>query len=143
MREETGAGVMDAKRALEEADGDLVKATQILKEKGIEKAGKKAGRATGAGLVDAYVHGDGAIGVLVEVLCETDFVARTDDFKNLVHELCLQVAAMDPKDVENLLAQPYIKDMNLTVSDLVKSLIAKTGENIVVKRFSRMGLGEE
>lgn len=133
---------MDAKRALESADGDFQKAISLIKEKGIEKAEKKSGRATSAGLVEAYVHMEGKIGVLVEVNCETDFVARTDDFKNLCHQLCLQVAAMEPKDVTNLLEQPYIKDMNVIVGDLVKGLIGKTGENIVVKRFTRMELGE-
>lgn len=142
LREKTGAGIMECRRALEEANGEIKKAEKILLERGIEKAEKKEGRATSQGLVDAYVHGGGKIGVLVEVSCETDFVARTDDFKKLTHELCLQIASMEPKTVEVLLAQPYIRDASMTVLDLVKSTIGKLGENIVVKRFTRMTLGE-
>ncbi len=99
LRETTGAGMMDCKRALEETDGNIEKATERLREKGLAKAAKKAGRATAEGLVEAYIHMGGKIGVLVEVNCETDFVARTDEFKSFVHDLCMQVAALNPKYV--------------------------------------------
>jgi elongation factor Ts len=109
-----------------------------LKKHGIEKADKKADRETPQGLVESYVHQNGKVGVLVEVLCETDFVARTDEFKNLCHEVAMQIAAMNPKNVETLLKQEYIRDGSLTISELIKSAIGKLGENIVVKDFSRL-----
>lgn len=141
LREKTGAGIADCRKALEETKGDLVKAEAWLREKGIEKAAKKSDRETATGLVETYVH-SGKIGVLVEILCETDFVARTDDFKKLAHEVAMQVSAMNPKNSEELLKQAYIRDPKLTIEDLVKSLIAKVGENIKVKRFVRVALGE-
>jgi len=141
LREKTGVGIADCRSALEEAGGDLKKAQQILKEKGLEAAAKKAGRAVGEGLIETYVHANGKIAAMIEVNCETDFVARTDDFKKLTHELAMQVCAMDPKDVKELLAQPYIRDESKTVEDLVKETISKVGENIVVKRFMRFELG--
>lgn len=142
LREKTSAGIMDCRRALEETNGDLEKAAEILRKQGIEKADKKSDRATSQGLVEAYIHQTGRIGVLVEVNCETDFVARTEDFKLLCHELAMQVASMNPKDPADLLSQEYIRDSSKKVSDLVKETIAKLGENIVVKRFERFELGE-
>jgi len=136
LREMTGAGVMDAKNALEDADGDFDKAALLIKERGLAKAGKKAGRDLGAGLVDAYVHND-RVGVLLNVSCETDFVARSDDFRDLVHNIAMQIAAMNPKDVDELLEQAYIKDENDTIDDFVKGAIAKLGENIKVEEFTR------
>src|SRR3989344_4964116 len=109
LRELTGAGVMDSKNALEDAGGDFDKATAILKERGLAKADKKAGRELKSGLVDAYVHND-RVGVLLNVSCETDFVARSEDFRNLVHNIAMQIAAMDPKSVDELMEQAYIKD---------------------------------
>lgn len=141
LREETSAGVSDCRQALEDAGGDYEKAKKLLLERGIEKAAKKADRQTGSGLIESYVHG-GKVGVLVEVRCETDFVARTDDFKTLAHELALQVAAMNPKDVKVFLKSEYIRDPGLTIEALIKRTIAKVGENITVGRFSRMVLGE-
>lgn len=141
LREKTAAGVMDSKKALEEANGDLVRAEEILRKQGLEKAEKKAGRETGEGLVEAYIHQTGKVGSMVEVLCETDFVARTEDFKALAHEIAMQVASMEPKNVDGLLKQEYIRDPKRTISDLVKETIAKLGENIVVKRFERFELG--
>jgi len=141
LRELTGAGLTDAKQALVAAGGDFDKAASAMRKKGFDKAAKRSERAAGAGLVGSYVH-DGRIGVLVEVNCETDFVAKTDEFKELVKDLCLHVAASDPADVKELLEQPFIKDLDITVGDYVKQHIAKLGENIVVRRFSRLALGE-
>lgn len=143
LREKTGAGVMDCRRALEEMKGDEKKAEALLKKWGVEKAEKKAGRATSAGLIDSYIHAGGKVGVLLEIACETDFVARTAEFKNLAHELCLQIASMAPKDVKALLQQEYIRDPNITVEQLVKQVIGKLGENITISRFIRFQLGEK
>lgn len=141
LREETGAGIMNCRRALEKADGDMKKAAEILKAEGIEKAEKKADRETGAGAVFSYIHGAGKVGVLVEIACETDFVAKTDKFQSLGKELGMQISAMNPASVEELLTQPYIRDSKMTIQDLVKSTIAGLGENIVVRRFTRFELG--
>jgi elongation factor Ts len=142
LREKTGAGIMACRKALEKAEGDLKKAAEILQAEGIEKAGKKSDRETGSGAVFTYVHGEGRIGVMIEIGCETDFVARTEDFQKLGKEIAMQVSAMNPTDVTELLAQPYIRESKLSIQDLVKSVIAKIGENIVVKRFVRYQLGE-
>ena len=141
LRAKTRAGIADCRKALEEANGDFGKAQELLRSWGIDKAAKKAGRVVGAGLVETYIHVDGRIGAMVEVNCETDFVAKTDEFKNLAHEIAMQVAAMDPTTVEELLKQEYIRDSAKTVEDLVKEVIAKVGENILVKRFMRFELG--
>jgi elongation factor Ts len=156
LRDQSGAGIMDCRSALRDTEGDMEKALQILKEKGLLKAKKKAERATTKGLIEAYVHTAGRIGAMVEVNCETDFVARTDEFKELAHCLAMQVAAQSPQfiseeeipegaDVEPqeacLLLQPYIKDPTKTVKDIVIETIAKVGENIQVSRFTRYGLG--
>lgn len=142
LREKTGAGIADCRKALEESDGDFKKAEELLKSWGMDKAASKSDRVVGAGLVETYMHGGGKVGVMVEVNCETDFVARTDEFKNLAHELAMQIAAMDPKDVKELEKQEYIRDAGKTISDLIKETIAKVGENIVVKRFQRFELGQ-
>ncbi len=141
LREETGAGIADCREALEESKGDLEKAKTILKKKGLDKAVSKSGREVGAGLVETYSHG-GRVGVLVELLCETDFVAKTEDFKNLAHELVLQIASMRPDSVEELLSQEYVRDNSLTVDGLIKGVISKLGENIQVGRFERIELGK-
>lgn len=141
LREKTGAGVMDCRRALDVTNGDISKATELLKKWGIEKSVKKEGRETKAGIIESYVHAGGKIGVLVELLCETDFVARTDDFKNLAHELTLQISSMNPADVKELLNQEYIRDPKIRVGDLVKQTIGKLGENITVSRFERLQIG--
>lgn len=141
LREETSAGVSDCRQALEDANGDYEKAKKLILSRGVEKAAKKEGKETTQGVVESYVHA-GKIGVLVELRCETDFVARTDDFKNLAHELALQVASMNPKDVKELLKEVYIRDSRVTIEALVKQTIAKVGENITVARFTRMALGE-
>lgn len=187
LRELTGAGVLDAKRTLEEHKGDFDKALAILKEKGLKAAEKKAERVTKQGLIETYVHAGGKIGVMLEINCETDFVAATNEFKQLAHDLALQIAASRPRYVSMndvpadvvdaqkkifadaaraegkpealvekitqgkteaffketvLLRQPFIRDEALTIQDLVQSVIAKLGENIVVKRFVRYELGE-
>lgn len=139
LREKTGAGVMECKRALEEAGGDLHKAAELIYERGLAKAEKRAGREAGAGLIDAYVHQD-RVGALVQLNCETDFVARSDEFRRLAHEVAMQVVAMDPQSVEELLSSPYIRDEKATIDDLVKQAIAQLGENIKVVRFSRFEL---
>lgn len=141
LREQTSAGIADCRKALEATNGDLEKAADWLKKHGIEKAEKKSDRETATGLIETYVH-SGKIGVLVELLCETDFVARTDDFKNLAHELAMQISAMNPKNAAALLKQAYIRDQKLTIQDLIKSVIAKVGENIKVGKFTRLALGE-
>ncbi len=143
LRETTGGGVMECKRALEETRGDTEKAADLLKKWGIEKSEKKADRATNAGIIDSYIHSGGKVGVLLEIVCETDFVARTDDFKKLSHEICLQIASMNPKDVPALLRQEYIRDQSLVIGDLVKQMIGKLGENIQISRFSRFQLVEK
>lgn len=187
LRSQTGAGVVDCKKALEETGGDVPAALDILRRKGIVKAGKKAERTTGEGLVHAYIHGGGKVGVLVEVLCETDFVARNESFQAFVHDLALQVAAVNPlyvsreeiapeviekekemvgeefagssksqnvidKIVEGklekyyegvcLLDQRFVKDEDRTIQEILTETIAKTGENIQIKRFVRFTLGE-
>lgn len=141
LRQESSAGVSDCRQALEDAGGDYEKAKKLLIERGVEKAAKKADRQTGSGLIESYVHG-GKAGVLVEVRCETDFVARTDEFKHLAHEIALQVAAMNPKDVKALLTSVYIRDPKLTIEALVTQTIAKLGENITIGKFTRIALGE-
>src|SRR3989344_942378 len=141
LREQTGAGIADCREALKASGGNMGKATEWLKKKGLDKAQAKSGREVKAGVVDVYSH-SGKVGVLVELLCETDFVARTEDFKNLAHELSLQIASMNPSSVEELLAQEYIRDNSLTVEELIKTVIGKVGENIQVGRFERIALGE-
>ena len=141
LREETGAGIADSRMALEEAEGDMEKAKEVLKKKGLDKAASKSGREVRTGLVEVYSHG-GKVGVLVEVLCETDFVAKTEDFKTLAHEIALQVASMNPSSVEDLLAQVYIRDNSQTIDQLIKGVVGKLGENIQIGRFERIALGE-
>lgn len=187
LRRRTGAGMMECKRALVETIGDLDKAVDYLRERGLAQAAKKAGRTAAQGIVDSYIHGGGRVGVLIEVNCETDFVARNEDFRNLVHELALQVAAARPQYVRRedvpaeviaherqiltaqaqnegkppaiiakmvegrlekffkefcLLEQPYIKDPDRTVGQLVTEAVARIGENIQVRRFVRYEVAE-
>ncbi len=137
LRDETAASIADVRIALEETNGDYKKALIWLKKRGIEKAEKKADRKTSQGLIEAYIHQNGKVGVLVEILCETDFVARTDDFKRLAHEVAMQVAAMNPKNVDTLLKQEYIRDGSVTIEQLVKQTIGILGENIVIKQITR------
>lgn len=140
LREQTGISISECKKALEQAGGNVEKAKSFLREWGKEVAVKKQSREVFAGLVSSYVHSTGKIGSLVAVKCETDFVARSDDFKNLCHELTLQVASLDAENVEELLAQQYIKDSGKTVKDVIAECVAKLGENIVVEKFARFSL---
>ena len=187
LREKTGAGMMDCKKALTEANGDMEKAAEILREKGIASAAKKSGRIAAEGLVESYIHSNGRIGVLVEVNCETDFVAKTDEFQSFVRDIAMHIAATNPKYLNReevskeviekereilkqqalnegkpekivekmvegrldkfykeicLLEQPFVKDPDKTIEELVKEKIAKIGENINVRRFVRYELGE-
>lgn len=136
LRLQTGAGIMECKKALTEANGDFDKAVQIVQEKGVSKAEKRADREAGAGIVHSYVH-NGRVGVLLQLNCETDFVARNDQFQALAHNLVMQIASMNPANTEELLASQYIKDPSMTVDTLIKSAIAKIGENIKVGQFIR------
>ena len=157
LRGRTSAGVMDCKRALDESNGNVDKAEELLKEQGIASAAKKAGRDTDQGLIETYIHSGGRIGALVEVNCETDFVARTQEFSDLAHDIAMQVAAMNPltveekksdtannEEVENasLLQQPFIKDPSKNIQELINETVGKLGENIRVRRFQRFSLGE-
>src|SRR5438094_539459 len=187
LRERTGAGMMECKSALKEANGDLGEAEIVLRKRGIASAGKKSSRATKQGLIGCYIHHGGQLGVMVEVNCESDFVARTDDFQELVHDIAMHIAASDPKfirkedvteealdkekDIQRarallegkpekmvdkiiegrmnkfyeeicLLEQPYVKEATLSVGQLVKTKIAKLGENISIARFSRFKVGD-
>lgn len=142
LRDETGAGVMDVRAALEEADGDISRAKEILRERGLEKAAAKGSRETDQGLVETYVHDGSKMGAMVLVACETDFVARTSEFKSLAKELAMQVASMNPESVEELLQQEYIRDPSKTIKELVAEVIAKTGENVQIRKIARFALGE-
>jgi elongation factor Ts len=156
LRDLTGAGMLDCKKALEKTGGDLEKAKEILRQRGIAIAEKKAAQETRQGLVEAYIHADGRLGALVELNCQTDFVARTDGFRALAHDLAMQVAATNPQHIAPeelpagsdgdpeelcLLVQPFIRDPSRTIQDLINDTIAKTGENIRVRRFARFHLG--
>ncbi len=137
LREATGAGVMDCHKALQEAKGDFDKAVALIAEKGVSKMEKRSGRETGAGLVHSYVH-NGRIGVLLDVRAETDFVVRSEPFQELAHHLAMHIAAANPANVEELMAQQYVRDESKTVKDLMSEVIAKVGENVQVNAFSRM-----
>ena len=141
LRAQTGVSIQQCKDALNESSGDIDAAVEILKSQGAKVAAEKMHRKTEQGLIDAYIHPNGRVAVIVEVNCETDFVARNSDFKNFVHEITLQIAAMNPESVEKLLKQPYIKDESQIVEQLLHSQISKTGENIQIKRFDRFELG--
>ena len=137
LREEMGLGIMEIKAALEEAEGDEKKAKEILKAQGFKKAEKRAERETHQGLVSTYTHTTGKIGVMVELLCETDFVAKNEQFVTVAHDICLQVAATNPETAEELLEQDFIKDPGVKIKDLVTALNAKFGENIKLGRLER------
>ena len=139
IRLATGAGIMECKKALEDAEGDFDRAVSLIQERGLVKAEKKADRDASSGVIESYIH-NGRVGVLMVLNCETDFVAKTDQFRDLAHELAMQIAAMNPADVDGLLAQPYIKDQSKTVEDFIKSVIASLGENIKVGKFIRYEL---
>ena len=157
LRQSTGAGVLECKQVLDQVGGDLKRAEDILRQRGLASAIGRASRETREGLIDAYVHSGNRIGALIEVNCESDFVARTLEFRELVHDLAMQVAAMSPRyvnaeDVSDeeetpveevcLLEQPFIKDPSRTIRELIQETIARVGENIRVRQFSRFALGE-
>ena len=157
LRERTGAGIMDSKRALEAADGDIDRAEEALHERGLSKAAAKSERETAEGVVECYVHAGSRIGAMVELNCETDFVARTPEFAELAHNIAMQIAAMAPSYIDEedmaedeerkpeevcLLKQGFIKEPGKTVGDLVMDVRARVGENVRINRFSRFGLGE-
>jgi len=157
LRDKTGAGIMDSKRALVEVDGDENKAVEVLREKGLASAARRAGRETTEGVIESYIHSGNRVGAIVQLSSETDFVARTEEFTHLAKEIAMQVAAMNPKyvdrksvpddagDVPNedlLMEQAYIRDPGQTIGDLVKDMAARTGENVHIGRFIRYGLGE-
>lgn len=141
LREETGAGVLDCKRALTEAEGDYKKAMSLVKERGLARAEKKSDRETKAGAIFSYVHANGGIAALVELVCETDFVAINSEFQALGKNIAMQVVAMKPENVSDLLEQEYIRDGATTIGYLVKELSGKIGEKIAVSRFVRYELG--
>ena len=157
LRDQTGAGIMDCKEALEKSDGDMEKAIQALREKGVASATKRVGKDTNEGVIETYLHTGGRVGAMVELGCETDFVARTEEFRKLAHDICMQVAAMGPVYVEAdeieegddrppaqivLMLQPYIKNNSSSVGEMVRELAGKVGENIKVVRFTRLAVGE-
>lgn len=139
LREMTGAGIMDSKNALVDTDGDFEGAVDLIKKRGLLKAEKRAGREVSAGIIDAYIHND-EVGVLVHVSCETDFVARSEPFRELAHDLAMQIAAMSPEDVDELMGQAYIKDDNQTIKELVGGVVSKVGENIKIEKFTRYNI---
>ena len=139
LREITGAGIMDCKRAFDDAGGDFEKAKILIGERGLVKAEKKSDRQTGAGLLESYIH-NGRVAVLLELRCETDFVARAEPVKVLAHDLAMHIAAMNPEHVEGLLAQPFVKDESQKIENVIKQVIAQVGENIKVARFIRYEL---
>jgi elongation factor Ts len=138
LREETSAGVMDVKKALEEANGNFDKARDLIRERGLAKAAKKADRETKEGFIGSYIHTTGKVGAMVALLCETDFVARNEEFQKLGRELAMQVASMRPETVEELLEQDYIRDPKYKIDALVKELSGKVGENIQVGEIRLM-----
>jgi elongation factor Ts len=142
LREETQVSIGEIKKALEEAQGDSQKALKFLAKRGAAVAAKKKKRQAGQGRIEAYIHPGAQIGVLLEIRCETDFVARSEDFKNLAHELALQIAGIGPADVKELLGLPYVRDPQKTVQELIEGVIAKLGENIQVVRFMRFEVGQ-
>jgi len=142
VRDETGAPVIRVKKVLEEFNGDEKKTIELLKKEGFEKVAKREGRDTYQGIVEVYSHHSGKVASIVELLCETDFVARNELFKNLAHDLALQVASLEAKDAEELLKQDFIKDPSKKISDIVKEIIVKTGENVRVGRIFRIELGK-
>lgn len=142
LREKTGARVMDCKKALEKAGGDFKKAEELVREKGLERAAEKADRETKVGFVGSYVHATGMIAGLVELQCETDFVAQNQEFRKLANEIALHVTAMNPQDLAELLAQEFVRDPEVTIEQMIKELSGKIGEKMVLTRFVRYQVGK-
>ncbi|MEX2047414.1 MAG: translation elongation factor Ts [Chloroflexota bacterium] len=142
LRSESGAGVMDCKRALEETEGDFAKALALLRERGVQSVAKKSERAAKEGVIASYIHANRRVGALIELASETDFVARGEDFQKLAQEIAMQVAAMEPGSIDELLEQPYIRDGSKKIRDLVTDVASSTKENVHVRRIQRFALGE-
>ena len=142
LREETSCGVIECKKALEESKGDFQKAKELLRKRGLEMAAKKADRVAKEGRVEVYIHPGNKVGVLVEVNCETDFVARNEDFCNFTKNLAIHIAWSNPENVQVLLTQPFVKEASKNIQDLLNELVAKIGENIQINRFVRFKIGE-
>jgi elongation factor Ts len=142
LRDLTGAGMMDCKKALDEAEGDFTKAQEIVRARGLAKAEKKSDRETGEGYIASYVHATNKVAAMVEILCETDFVARNPEFQTMAKDVALHIVAMNPADVAELLAQEFVKDPDKTIDQLVKETSGKIGEKFVVNRFVRFQVGE-
>ena len=138
LRKQTSAPIMDCKKALQECDGDEVKAKDWLKKKGLALAAKKKDKTVLDGLIYSYIHSGNKVGAMIKLSCQTDFVARNKDFQKLAHEICLQIASMNPKNIKELLCQEYIRDSQKKISDLIDEAIAKFGENIRVEEFTRL-----
>lgn len=137
LRDETGAGIVEVKKALEQFEGDFEKARALLMSKVADKAAKKSDRTTKDGLVEAYIHGAGKVGSLLWIACETDFVAKTDDFKKLAHEIAMQICSENYDNVDALLASEYMRDTSKKIGDMINEVIAKVGEKIEIKGFSK------
>lgn len=142
LREQTGAGMLDCKKALEASDGDMSQAKQWVEAKGLARAEKKQDRETKEGYIASYVHTNGKVAAMVEILCETDFVARNEEFQTMARDIAMQVASMNPENVEDLLSQDFIKDSSMKIEGLVKSKSGKIGEKFVVNRIARFEVGE-
>lgn len=142
LREKTNAGIMDAKHALEESHGDMKKAEEWIKQKGMQRADKKAGNEAKQGIIASYIHQGSQVVAMVELNCETDFVARNEKFMTLGKEVAMQVASMKPTTIVELLDQPYIRNPDISMKDLVRETAGILGENIVIARFTRMAVGE-
>lgn len=140
LREETGLSIMDCRKALEEAQGDRDRAITILKEKGVKTALKKSGRTLGAGVVASYIHAGETVGAMIELLCETDFVAKSPEFKSVARDISMHIAAMNPGDMATLLEQPFIKDPEQKISDLINHTIQKFGERTEIGHFTRFSI---
>lgn len=140
LRDETGLSIMQCKKALEDAGGDKTKALALLKERGADIAAKKGGRTLGAGVVTSYIHSNGTVGVLLELACETDFVAKNPEFKDVARDIAMHVAAMNPEDSKELIEQAFIKDTSKTVGDLVNGAVQKFGERTEIGRFTRYAI---
>lgn len=143
LREETGAGMMDCKKALDQADGNYEEAKEFVRQRGLAIAEKKADRETNEGYIASYVHANSKVAALVEILCETDFVAKNSDFQEMAKNVAMHVVAMNPENVEALLSDQFVKNPDITVEELVKGVSGKIGEKFVVNRFIRYEVGEE
>ena len=143
LREKTGARMMDCKEALEKAQGDFDQATKLVERAGLARAEKKLDRETMSGLIMSYVHNNGQIGSMLEIQCETDFVAKNEEFKAMAKDIAMQITAMDPENIEELMSQEFIKDPSMTIETLIKSLSGKVGEKMEIKRFIRYKLGQQ